>query len=575
MKKQGHGLQLSKFTSKPLLFTTVRNLIFPYVLKLRLFFAEKFEDSKVSFLLENAYEKFLSLPLRIIGVFLFSFSLLSTIIGFYSGSSFNLSNINWSDVLSKAVVFTSSILLFTSKSSIGSTLSSSTIIPILNFQDKKSDNVQSPFSLYSQALFIGLIFGSVSSLVQFSYLLTFLLLCVFFIICYNYPESGVLCIAFAVMFFSPVLIVFTTLITLISFIFKYLRGKRHHVLNPTSTVLSVLILYAVLALSTQKNNISNVGFACALILPILSTNLINSSNLSKKLFTVVYSSCAIKLSVNTVLCLMSLYSSQNYLSIDNDFIRDSANFLGQTNLYSLNFYIVLSLPLMLSLILTKRSFHKKIKYVIPLIFMALPIVSFPDYPLVFTVLLSIIIVISCYKKYFLIFLLVLPSVSSLLTKLFKLLPSDFSRIQTTSIYSNTQKISTNSVNQSNILFGNGIEYSQFSGFNNTISRIVSFLGIFGAIIFIICMIFIISYCVRTIFNKKNTAPNSKEICIGTLGGIVSFLVLSLFYDTFFDITNVFIFFTYISLCIASIKSSQNDYIDKFSIREYHKACGTN
>lgn len=574
MKKLNRGLTAKTIFAKPLMFSKIRNLLFPFVLKLRLFFARKFETSKVSNLFEKAYNNFLCLPLRTVGLFFISFSSLSAMIDLYSSQTTDFSFVILSDMSLKVLLFLSSILLLTSKAPIGNILSSSLVFPILNVDDKIFERSKKQPPMYSQALFVGLIFGCLSSLIHFNKLFCFILICVFSLICYSYPESGVLITGFLVPLTSGLTTIFTTFITLISFIFKYLRGKRHGTANAATTSLIVFLIYVCLSLLSSKINIYNLTFISAILFPILSANLINSSRLSKKLFAVIYTSCAIKLALNAFYILLFVYDTNTNFLPKHFNVQDSILSGLFTNFESLNTYIVLSFPLVFSMLYSSKQFYKKFKYLLPLLFMAIPIIYSPQNHIVFAILLSTVLIISVSRKYLMVSIVFVPIVSKLLTNLLTIVSSkfhpasDLPRIVTPKVLYNARKIS-------NILFGKGLDYLNCENYNSFALALISAIGILGLICMISIVIIVMKHCLQFIFVTDTCAEKSKEICVGVFAMLVCFLAFCFTKNIYADSINISVLFSYIALAITCIKCSQNDYIDRFHVREYNQACGTN
>lgn len=285
------------------------------LLTFKLRFAAKSEQSLLLQALEQGANRFFRSSLRSMGIYCLSFG------GFLV--SLNLANnmprllhLDFSDTfLFGCILMLSSLFMLPVKSkSIAACLRDSRLISyflldVFTFKHITGAENERPHPYSGEFLFFGVVCGVVSYLTTPKLTAFLLFMAVLLYMVLTRPENGILMICLLLPFADIKILVFLILLTLISDVFKTLRGKRAFHFNLCS---GVFVLFGVIALSAFVVSFDPFGAAagfggtiCVLLLAVLVITLIRSSLLADKCFRT--------LSLSTLIA--AVYSLYGYITV--------------------------------------------------------------------------------------------------------------------------------------------------------------------------------------------------------------------------------------------------------------------
>ncbi len=564
-------------------FSNFCGKLFPYFLKVRLYFAKIFEKSILVNILENTFLRLMVMQMRTIGIFLMSFGAISLGIGLYQNSDGPFVSLTTFDSIISLLVLFISFLLISSKHSVGFCLSISKLFPFFKFNIRiyadAYKNKDLSVQYYSQSFFVGLIFGLISAVVPATNILLFLLSFVFVIICFNLPESGVLCAIFVIPFSSGNLISFICVITLVSFIFKFLRGKRHISLNVINVLLLLFVFLLISSYPFSKEFHYFFEFlktkVTPFILAFLILNIVRSTDLAKRCFIMLFSSSVITVILTIIQYVFLLYKNTTFTEIISDI--DFGSYLSDNiiSTSSLQMYLLLILPIVFTMMLFRRSISQKFSYSLQFFFIVFLFVYNYDILVLNATLICVISFMFFKQKFYAILFLFVPLLSKAIGFLAAFMNKSIPFSTVTTIAQSTISASPDF---DYLFLGHGFDNYSFindSVYSNVFQRMLYSVGLIGLILIISMIYFYLKKNICFIYPNKKTDAEIKHMCIGTLISAISFCYISSCRDILVDTHLEILICVILSLGISSIESSENDFIDDTTVREHHICCGTN
>ncbi len=564
---------------------------FPYVLKTRLKFAKSCENSFVFNLFEGIYRNLLSLPLRAVGIFLLTFGL-SVLL--YTLRAFSLGYTFENNLIFSFICVFSSIVIMPIKKSIAECVKNSVL---LRFFYSESTYLSTTFRAagartqsrgYSTAFFLGLLCGIFSAFTTPAKILFFaasLLLCVVFL---NNPESSLLFTITIIPFLSTAYILFFVPVTLISFLTKYFRAKRHistELSDLFMLLLALLIAFSGLfTLSGTPSNSQTIKYLLALSLYFLIKNIIRSSALSKHVLDIILSCAAVTSVINLVYALSISSRYGDILSLLTDTKPGAISIF--TTPTALGVYLTAIIPLCFSQLISTG----KPKHLIALL-LHFTCICFASTPYAFySSVLSIIVVLIFYNK---LWLCIIPFYRVIASRFVSALSLIFSGIlsSNTSVSESSASVAKSAfvAIETHPLFGIGTGRDNFSkvfpryalassegaqGINSLYTSLALSLGILGFVFFVICVLQLSGTAFKYLSSNGQKDSIMFSRVAGLYGSFAALFTVSFSCYPWNDTRTLMTYVLIFSLGTAFAQSTKNDYISPHSVRDYERSCGT-
>ena len=567
-------------------FCGKKDSAFPLLLKTRLGFAEKCEKSAPANLLEACYYRFISMPLRTVGVYLASFgfvALLTCLTAFSSGKT----DAGEKNFIFSVILIALAVMMLPIKKSVGRCISSSVFLSRfelcpLSPEPFEKSNANLPKG-YSSAFFLGLLCGLFSYALESFEIFMFscsMLGCVIFM---NNPEAGLLFTVFAMPFLDTPYILFFVFVTAISFTFKYMRGKRH--IKPELSDILLLFAVALIAFAGAftadgtAHLYDAIKYIFGIILFVLIKNVIRSTKLADSCVSLMLFSAVATAVINLIVFFFDKYG----------FVFAAAESGGVFSLFSsfgsLGAYCCLMTPLAFSaLIGTKRP-----KYLLLTLLLLLCTAAVGNLYALEATTLALIVVMAFYKRAFLVFLPFFHPAASVLSRILSLvIPGTFVGFAERAYTRLPVFKSALTMLGDHPLFGIGsgafsdiYPYYAFAGSESAavadslLLQIAVSLGGVGLIYCIIVLIQLPQKNLSYLVSDENKDFTIFSYCAGLFGSFVAYIALGLVSYPHSDARVLLLFWACASLGGALVNSTRNDFISSDTVREYRPSCGTN
>ncbi len=569
-----------------------KHRILKHISAFRTYFASNCESSHLSFVLDNLYIRILNLPLRVLALFLFTFSVSSLALGFAVKINYS-SFVSSSSTYVLLITLLISLIFFTSKKRLYELFNTSSLLSGLYITYDESilrlDNYQNGVSEgYSTAFFLGILSGIITLLYPAFSITAFLLSLLYILFIINRPECGILFTTFMTPFLNEKFAMLLCAATFISLIYKYLRKKRHISINRESLLLFVLCIMLLLSGIFNSSGIPEYKASLKFIIPILMffsiINLIRSTAMLRRCLKLIVSFSRFYV---TAVIISYVYSI--FFNIDSALSALS----GTPMSYILSavsdhrFYIpfiTLSIPINLSLALKEKKTSSKVTSLVTVFLLFFCTIGACSYTVIFTLLISCAIVVSMFKKKASFILLLCPFAAGLLSRLYRLVPDTFK------LFSVSDGIITKStlyntyleVFKDHSIFGIGIGKENFNSVfrsyfptelrdllpESLYTQMLLCLGIAGSLLVFIIVGIIIYKCFKFTISNDLKSESAKAISIGLFASVISFAVMGLYFNVFADSRLVIMFCSVLALCYVAPRCYEADYIDRESQCEY-------
>ncbi len=560
----------------------------------KLRFAAKSEQSLLLQAFEHAATRFFRSSLRSMGIYCLSFG------GFLV--SLNLANnmprllhLDFSDTfLFGCILMLSSLFMLPVKNkSIAACLRDSRLISyflldVFTLKHITEAENERPHPYSGEFLFLGVVCGVVSYLTTPKLTAFLLFMAVLLYMVLTRPENGILMICLLLPFADIKILVFLILLTLISNVFKTLRGKRAFHFNLCS---GVCVLFGVVALSAFIVSFDPFGAAagfwgtlCILLLAVLVITLIHSSLLADKCFRT--------LSLSTLAA--AVYSLYGYVTVLLSGVRGSSwltTLAGSTTLHtafsvsSFACFLICMLPILLagsrkdgklfslfaffSVILClffTNSYYAVLSFAIALIIMML---LFHRQGL-FTAFLAVLALygINCFIP--------IKAILRFDIHRFVSIPNEW--VTMTASYRTGLQTFFRKLWFCGTGFGTDAvtNASSLTGFRQTTTQagasytaLTMCLGVPLVIVCVLCGLVFFSRLLSYI-HTPNRSAEAKHKCSCLLCSLTSFLIYAFFVDVTADLRLCLTLFLLLSLGSAVTDSADNDYIPDYIEREYNE-----
>lgn len=563
--------------------------LFPALLKTRLSYAKKCEQSILSNAAESFYYSFLSLPLRTVGVFLLTYGVS---VLFYSLGNFELFEKN---VIFSAVAVFASLLFLPVKKSISSCIKSSCILSFFYTESSESAILASRHYTknqvrgYSTAFLSGILCGVLSYLstpLKILSVTAAILLCLIFM---NNPESSLLFTVLITPFLNTAYVLFFIMITLMSFLGKYLRAKRHIAFELTDIFmlfLALLIAFSGIYTVTPYSSFNtSLKYISAIFLFFLVKNIIRSTDLAERCMKIIITSSVI-ISLSNII-YAQFYSSYYgaYISLLTDATPGAVSIFTSPN--TLGVYLAFLIPITFSMLIGTG----KPKFLLITLLHFICILVLGNTVCLYAAILACLTVLAFYNKFWIITIPLFRVFGNLIIKVISVTFSNalfagnsLSGIEKASIIK-----SAGDMFYHYPLFGIGLGEAPFKklfvyfslpgceGTEFVNSLAIQILISIGAIGFIFCAAVIfqiygknLSYIIS--LEQKDTRMLS--CCIGIFSTAASLIITGLWSYPFSDTRMLITSLLISSLGISFVNSTRNDYISPDTVRDYQKSCGT-
>lgn len=548
--------------------------------KMRMSFSKSCDSSFLSNMLDRLYFGILGCSMKAIATFLLSFSFISLLISYFDSVNLRMFMLS-TNTLSVVILIFLSLIFFTTKKSLGDVISSSTIAFPLSIvynqqniylsntsQNRKSEG-------YSTAFFLGVLTGISSIVFPPSAIIVFILSAVYCVFIFGRPECGLLFSIFAIPFFNEVAVIFLSLFTFISLVYKYLRGKRHIDFGVMQIMMIAAMVYIVIRFAYTDKSIVDYNqlfnFLSFFLVCITSISLTRTTAIllrSIKIIMNISRIYALILICYLVLCsVFSVETTGNYLS---NFALSGL----MTSLTSQRFiipFLAIVFPLNFSLVVSGEKSQQKIRNIVFLVILILITTYYASYEFILTIFVfSLLNVIFVKPKLF--FLLIpCPAIAFGIMKLHDLIPSKFMISASSTPNSNVAEIFDRI--KTSLVFGSGlerIENSSLGSINSSFVNILSHIGAFGVLLLAVIIVFMIYKSFSSIYRSSIRIESARTVATGLVCSSMSLIVSTIYCDGLSDYRIVFMFAIVMSLAYSAGRCYDADYIDSTSVREYHQ-----
>ena len=547
---------------------------------IRRLFAMSNEKSLVASFIEMFYSAILTCRSRVIATFILSFSVVSFIFGYIINTSINffVADIN---TFYSVIAFLLGLLLMTSRAPVYELIANSKVLSKLSliynqqFSFIKSSNRFKSFEInYSTAFFVGIITGIFSAAYSVSAILAFIVCLTFVIFILNRPECGLLTTHFLIPIIDINILIAFTIVTFISFFYKFLIGKRHFDFGVTEILIFLCIVY-VLSRSVGDINEDNIKIIICHItfyLCILfSVNLIRTTAMFRRVLSIV-------IRMTHIYAVLMIANFVSRLFFSGEKINSYLTVLDLNHitsaLYDYNFiipFLVFAIPLNLATVITA---HKKQDFAVNIFFTAtlsLCACLVASYHYILIIMLSCTAILFTFKKRFGLLFIPSPFIAYAVTKV----------LQTSSYaYNVTQRFGLSQDAAASVaefrkplLLGRGFTGSFTADIvilqnNSTVDNFIFRVGIAGFILMFLLMLVMIIRAFRSLSKSKISADKARILSSSLLVSVLSFLSVCFFNNTLSDFRIVYLFAVVLSLSSSAVKCYEADYIDKSTVREY-------
>lgn len=542
----------------------------------RRFFAASNENSIVASSIESIYFALLSCKARVLATFLLSFSTVSLAFSYLINESFNyfLSDINTYYSVFTLLV---SLVLFTSSVSLHELFSTSKILSKLSFiynQHNSLFNISNDrftfqFS-FSTAFFVGIIAGIISAVYTVGSIIGFFISLLFIIFIFNRPECGLLTTLFLIPFIGTNTMVTFLLFTFVSYIYKFMIGKRHLDFGFTALLLILCIIYLCTKQTGTINSLETKALICHItffLSCLLAINLIRTTVMFRRVLGIL-----VKMTRIYSVVLLAYFLSRLFFSYES--VTGYISSIGIdsiiSSLVNTDFilpFLTVSIPLNFSELIAAKRKHDFAFGLFFVIVQSLCSVFVATLPFIFIAFLSCTVILATLNKKFLLLIIPLPVLSYLAYNLIEKIP------QIIEISSDSIKIAGVSTLNDSLLFGTGFVNNFSDAFlnlhgQNSVSSLLSQTGVIGITLFGLTLMSIIATAFKSVSVRRIRTGRARILSMGLLCSVLSFIALSFFANTLSDFRIAYLFAGILSLSYTAVRCYDADYIDDAAAREY-------
>lgn len=482
------------------------------------------------------------------------------------------------------------LLFFTSKKSLGDLISSSKFFSQFGIVYNQSaifqaNNSKKASSGYSTAMFVGILSGILTLVFPAENVLYLLLFLLFSVLVFARPECGLLVCTFCLPIFGESTILILTLLTFISLIYKYLRGKRHIHFDKVQVLMTICGIYFLIRglfpNSLFKSPKETLGYVAFVLICITCANLVRAtSSFIKTINLIVFASRVYILAfICNFVCKIIFGSVKTSAFLSNIAFSGLA-----TSLENTGFFIsILSVAVPLNfaiMILSKnaRDFFKNTLFFTAMLLCSAFICSFA-YTLI--LLLSCVAVLAFIKWKLAFLFLVCPALAHALTKLYMLFVPEKYKVLTLNA-ENYFPTGFAKLIKNNLIFGIGFGKENYASCSekllsdNSLSLSSSsavnallYVGIFG-IILLLLIIGIVSFQ-NALFicdSKKRQPYKVRTLSSALFAATLSFVASSIYTETLSDFRASFPLALVLTLSYCAKQCIDGDFIDIYTVREY-------
>ena len=543
------------------------------------------------YLFKSLIDRFYQTNLRSLGIFFFSFG------GFLVSLNFAekmqaLINLNFSDtfIFGSVLVIISFFLFPLRKKNIACCLYESKFLSSILF-DLFSVNQISPAecSVVLPTSGFSLIFGIACGFISYyvSPLLTGFIIFMIFVIYLVFirPENGILLTCLVLPFANQKILYFMISITIVSALFKIIRGKRAFYFGISSGTVSLLCIIGlsgfINSFDSQSADSSLVyellTFAFALCVPAL----VKSSSFAEKCYKMLIFSVVLT-------CLYGFYNYAMIYFVNRDFSDILRGLLTagmnssfqNTSIFAA--FLICTIPMLFSKANTRSGSLPRIVSILPVICLILT----NSYLAVLSLLIAVIVTILIFYRYG---LLLTGGCVALIYLLKPLLPSVplyevqayFKGFNSPYVIPSTYYNGIFDFFRNFWFYGAGagsdsiaaacvVTDAQITGYSGIGATYVKLAMKYGFLLFILCLILVFALFLRIISCSlsKTTSEFAKNRCVLLFCGIVALAIYALFTDIFTDFRIALLLIFLLTLGNATADSAENDYISPYFEREY-------
>lgn len=555
-------------------------------------FSKLCEQSVLSRLTDNLYYVILNCPVKAFAVFFTTLGVLSLLFSYlieYDGIAFFIDVNN----ISSFIILISGLILFTTKKTLNDLISGSVLLSKLDISYSQSavfsanSEKQFDYSNHSTALFIGIIFGIISINFPAVYIILFLASLMYAVFIFSRPECGVMLIIAILPILNSTAVLMLSIISFISLIFKYLRGKRHINANLLLLVSLIAFIYFLIRGFANKTGsfdyIEILSYISFLLVCITATSLIRSTSMLNKainlLVTVTRLYIVIFICYYVCCVIFGLDVANSYLYALSFAGLDAAI----TDVSFFASFIMIAVPLNFALMISSKNAAGFIKNIV---FFSLSVICtgfVEKYWFILIALISCTVILIFIKKRFAIFTVLTPILAYGLNFLFKIIPDNY--VVYFLKHSDVTGDAVKQLIKHNLAFGIGIgknnridvlEDLTSQSFNeaffadNTIFALLLSVGVVGAVIILSIIAIMLIKNVEFILNSDNLKSYKVRILsAGLFASSLSFILNCLFMDCLTDYRILCLFALVLSLGFVCKQSFEADFIDESTVREYN------
>lgn len=540
---------------------------------LRRFFIKKNEKSLVVFLIENAYYILLSCKMKVFATFLFTFGIVSAVLGIFISNSVG-EFLAYNGTFTSLCIIVSGLLMFISGKTLEDAISNSAIFSPLNMVYSQPGLLScnrvaiNTINAYSTAFFVGFIAGLFTIIFPALSILKFLLLLLCALFIFNRPECGILVVSFLLPFFTEYYVIIFSFVVFAALIYKYLLGKRHINFSFSETVSLIAVVYITvfhIGFHGGENSVVTcIAYTLFFIIFVSTSNLVRSTSMYRRSVYIVLSLSRIYAFMLLCYYFVAIFIGTNFLD----------NIFENNNLSGLNLalagkgfvlpMIAISIPLNLSYVLSVNKKSEVLKGTICLIVLFACVLFNASLFYCFIVLASCVAVLAFKKKRFIFAIFVVPFGSYAFVKVYQLLPDSFR-------YGSMSRVANTDGAMFSLFRNANVEQSQLTIKDylvNNVLHVTDRIGFIGTVLVAIMIIYVLIVSIKGFSDKNYFTANVKLLSVGQIVASFVYILVSVSSNYLADVRIMFIFAVIVSLSYSSVQCYEADYIDEYVVRDY-------
>lgn len=543
-----------------------------FFVHLRRNFALNCENSFLAHLLEYIYIKILVCKVRLVAVFLLSFSIVSLLFGY--AVNFTLSDfVADSDTLTSIFVMIISLVLFTTNKTVHDLILSSKLLSHLSIGYAEqsiifqNSNAGKTATGTSTAFFLGIICGIFSVIYPVSTICMFIFSAIYVVLIFNRPECGMLLMIALLPLLSKSVVFVSIIITFVALLYRYMLGKRHIRLGAAKILMLISVFYLIVRCLAEGTSFFNTRFllyVCFYLSSITAMSLIRSTAMFRRVFNVLINMTRVFAVIFAFYYLGNIIFGKTVVAEFIAFMEIDSLANSLTSPHFIVPFLCMAIPMNFAYLVGDNKGSHAVKNTICLLMLIASLIYISTFSVILICILSCVAVLFFFKKRYCLLVIPAPLLAFGLEKLFSLVPNEY-RLSLNSKFS-TDFDRLLDVFKNNIAFGAGHEVNGFSG-NMTINILVSF-GIVGFVLLSAILMFMTAKTVKSVSAKTMSSNKARFLTIGLLCSQLSFMALCLFTDIYCDLNTIFMFSAVLSSSFVSGPCYEADFVDATTVREY-------